>query len=48
MYLVGVNLVALGQIGHRRLFPQRLQGHTLAFSAASIFRLVLGVIVRSV
>jgi hypothetical protein len=26
MHLVRVNLVALGQIGHARLFPQRLQG----------------------
>jgi hypothetical protein len=25
IYLIGMNLIALGQIGYRRLFPQCLQ-----------------------
>jgi hypothetical protein len=42
-----VNLIALGQIGHRR--PLRTAASaTFAFSAASIVRLVFDVIMRSV
>jgi hypothetical protein len=44
--LVGMNLMALRQVGYRRLFAQRLQ-RDFAFSAASIFRLAF-VIFRSV
>ncbi|MBL8666764.1 MAG: hypothetical protein JNM48_04815 [Rhodospirillales bacterium] len=35
--LVRVNLIAHGEISHRRLLPQRLQG-VFPFTAASIFR----------
>jgi hypothetical protein len=44
--LVGMYLIALGQVGHRRLLAQRLQGD-LRLQAASIFRLVFCAIVRS-
>jgi hypothetical protein len=45
--LARVNPVAPGELVHRRLLAQRLQGE-FAFSAASIFRRVLFVIVCSV
>jgi hypothetical protein len=41
-----VTLVTHHRLGHRRLLPQRLQGDSsLAFSAASIFRLGFFIIV---
>jgi hypothetical protein len=42
-----MDLVALRQIGHRRLLAQGLQ-HYLAFNDASIFRLVFCAMLRSV
>ena len=45
--LVRVHLIALGQIGHRRLL-RTASSAIFAFNAASIFRLVFFVIVPSV